>query len=453
MDTQLQDQQQTILVVDDNPTNIEVLFDVLDACGYRVAIAKSGEVALKRLQSSVPDLILLDVMMPGIDGFETCRQIKTSADLRDIPVIFMTALSDTVDKVKGLKLGAVDYITKPIQHEEVLARINVHLQLRHLSQTLETQVKQRTAELTASVTQLKEAQIQLVQGEKMASLGQLVAGIAHEINNPINFIYGNLRPAEDYIEDLLGFVDCYQTHIPEAPAPVQDRMEEIDLAFLRKDLPQLIRSMKLGADRIRQIVLSLRTFSRLDEKEFKPVDIHEGLDSTLLILQYRLKRRDSGSLPITVIKDYGALPPIECYPSQINQVFMNILANAIDALEERLQLDQQEKQAQSPHYSAEHPPTIQIQTLQQSADRITIRISDNGPGIPEELQPKLFEAFFTTKSPGKGTGLGLSISYQLLVEKHHGMLSCHSKPGEGTQFVIELPVHQTAVGHPLVSIS
>lgn len=453
MDTQLQKQQQTILVVDDNPTNIEVLFDVLDAFGYRVAIAKSGEVALKRLQSSIPDLILLDVMMPGIDGFETCRQIKASEDLRDIPVIFMTALSDTVDKVKGLKLGAVDYITKPIQHEEVLARINVHLQLRHLNQTLETQVAERTAELTASVTQLKAAQIQLVQGEKMASLGQLVAGVAHEINNPINFIYGNLRPAEDYIEDLLKFIDCYQTHIPELPTPVRDCMEQIDLEFLRKDLPQLIRSMKVGADRIRKIVLSLRNFSRLDESELKTVDVHEGLDSTLLILQYRLKRHDSGSLPITVVKDYGALPQIECYPSQLNQVFMNLLANAIDALEEQIQLDQQAKQSQSTHYSTEHPPTIHIQTLQQTAGRVTIRISDNGSGIPEELQPKLFDAFFTTKAPGKGTGLGLSISYQLLVEKHHGMLSCQSKPGQGSQFEIELPVRQTAASHLLVSLS
>ncbi len=452
MDTQLPEHQQTILVVDDNPTNIEVLFDVLDAFGYRVAIAKSGEVALKRMQSSLPDLILLDVMMPGIDGFETCRQIKASESLRDIPVIFMTALSDPVDKVKGLKLGAVDYITKPIQHEEVLARINVHLQLRHLNQTLETQVAERTAELTASVTQLKAAQIQLVQSEKMASLGQLVAGVAHEINNPINFIYGNLRPAEDYIEDLLGFVDCYQTHIPEVPAPVRDCMEQIDLEFLRKDLPQLIRSMKVGADRIRKIVLSLRNFSRLDESELKTVNVHEGLDSTLLILQYRLKRRDSGSLAIAVVKDYGALPQIECYPSQLNQVFMNLLANAIDALEEQFHLDQQTAPAQSA-YSTEHPPTIHIQTLQQTADRVTIRISDNGPGIPEELQPKLFDAFFTTKAPGKGTGLGLSISYQLLVEKHHGMLRCQSKPGQGTQFEIELPVCQTAASHLIASLS
>jgi len=453
MDTQLQKQQQTILVVDDNPTNIEVLFDVLDAFGYRVAIAKSGEVALKRMQSSLPDLILLDVMMPGIDGFETCRQIKASELLRDIPIIFMTALSDTVDKVKGLKLGAVDYITKPIQHEEVLARINVHLQLRQLNQTLENQVAERTAELTESVTQLKAAQTQLVQGEKMASLGQLVAGIAHEINNPINFIYGNLRPAEDYIEDLLKFIDCYQTHIPEVPSPVRDCMEQIDLEFLRKDLPQLIRSMKVGADRIRKIVLSLRNFSRLDESELKTADVHEGLDSTLLILQYRLKRHDNGSLPITVVKDYGALPQLECYPSQLNQVFMNLLANAIDALEEQLQADQRATHAQSTHYSTEHPPTIHIQTLQQTADRVTIRVSDNGSGIPEELQPKLFDAFFTTKAPGKGTGLGLSISYQLLVEKHHGMLRCQSKPGQGTQFEIELPVRQTAASHLLVSLS
>lgn len=195
--------QQTILVVDDTPTNIQVLFDLLDVSGYRVAIAKSGESALKRMQNSLPDLILLDVMMPGIDGFETCRQLKASAATRDIPVIFMTALSDTVDKVKGLKLGAVDYITKPIQHEEVLARIDVHLQLRHLQQNLEAQVAARTTELTDALETLQQAQLQLVQSEKMSSLGQLVAGIAHEINNPINFIYGNLKPASGYVDDLL----------------------------------------------------------------------------------------------------------------------------------------------------------------------------------------------------------------------------------------------------------
>ncbi len=420
---------QTILVVDDTPTNIQVLFDLLDASGYRVAIAKSGEIALKRLQASTPDLILLDVMMPGIDGFETCQRIKAMPQSQDVPVIFMTALSDTLDKVKGLQLGAVDYITKPIHHEEVLARIKVHLQLRQLAQTLEERVAARTADLELALTQVKQAQLQLVQSEKMSSLGQLVAGVAHEINNPINFIYGNLQPAEEYMDDLLTLVASYQTHVPTPPEPVAEVIEEIDLSFLQVDLPRLISSMKLGADRIRQIVLSLRNFSRLDESEVKAVDIHDGIDSTLLILQHRLRLRNDSGLTVTVNKAYGDLPLVECHASQLNQVFMNLLSNAIDALEEQ---DWSETEGS-------HAPTIHIQTRCLDCDRIAIHIADNGPGISAAAQAQLFDPFFTTKTIGKGTGLGLSISHQLIVEKHQGQLRCQSTPGQGAEFIVELP--------------
>lgn len=432
--------QQTILVVDDTPTNIQVLFDLLDASGYRVAIAKSGEIALQRLEKSLPDLILLDVMMPGIDGFETCQRIKALERTQDIPIIFMTALSDTLDKVKGLKLGAVDYITKPIQHEEVLARIKVHLQLRHLNQTLEAQVEARTADLSHALETVKHAQLQLVQSEKMSSLGQLVAGIAHEINNPINFIYGNLKPAENYMTDLLGLVDCVQSDIPDLPASVRDYMEEIDLRFLQTDLPQLINSMKLGADRIRQIVLSLRNFSRLDEASLKAVDLHEGIDSTLLILQHRLKQTDDAMPPVQIVKEYGDLPPVECYASQLNQVFMNLLSNAIDALEERTHT--------LAHTGQSVKPTIRIKTQALSAGQVAIHIADNGGGMPEDVKAKIFDDFFTTKEIGKGTGLGLPICQQLVVDKHHGQLMCHSTLGEGTEFVIQIPVQQARAAAP-----
>lgn len=420
----------TILVVDDNPTNIQVLFDVLSEFGYRVAIAKSGEAALQRLQSYLPDIILLDVMMPGIDGFETCQRLKANPATQAIPVIFMTALSDSVDKVKGLSLGAVDYITKPIQHEEALARIRVHLQLSQTQKKLE----QRTAELTETLEYVQKTQVHLIQNEKMSSLGQLVAGVAHEINNPVNFIYGNLTPAEEHIRDLLTFVELYRECHPESHPKIQAWMEEVDVDYLTEDLPKLLKSLKLGSDRIRKLVLSLRNFSRLDESECKYVDIHEGIDSTLLILQHRLKA--NGNSPgIEVVRDYGAIPAIECYPSQLNQVFMNILSNAIDALEEQHKSDKKRDTL----------GTITIRTEAVSNQAIAIHIADSGSGIKEGLCSKLFEPFFTTKSVGKGTGLGLSISYQIITEKHGGRIYCESSPGQGAKFTIEIPVRLNQV--------
>lgn len=414
----------TILVVDDNPTNIQVLFDVLSEMGYRVAIAKSGDAALQRLQSYHPDIILLDVMMPGIDGFETCRQLKADPATRDIPVIFMTALSDLVDKVKGLSLGAVDYITKPIQHEEALARIRVHLQLSHAQKNLE----QRSAELAQTLAHLKQSQLHLVQSEKMSALGQLVAGVAHEINNPVNFIKGNVEPAQEHVCDLMTLVELYQKCYPQPHPQIQTWMEENDLEYLQEDLPKLLNSMKLGSDRIRQLVLSLRNFSRLDESDLKSVDLHEGIESTLLILQHRLKANPDHPT-LHIIKDYGELPLVECYPSQLNQVFMNLLSNAIDALEES---------AQKTHESTN--PTITIRTCVSHANWVNIAIADNGTGIGQEVQTKLFDPFFTTKPIGKGTGLGLSISHQIVTEKHNGKIDCHSTLGQGTEFVVQIPV-------------
>ncbi|MBD1828547.1 ATP-binding protein [Microcoleus vaginatus GB1-A2] len=297
---------------------------------------------------------------------------------------------------------------------------------------LEDRVEYRTGELKNALSELQRTQSQIIQSEKMSSLGQLVAGVAHEINNPVNFIHGNLVHTQEYTQDLLEFVQLYQQHYPNPADEIQIAAEEIDLEFLQEDLPKMLSSMKMGTDRIRQIVLSLRNFSRMDEAEFKPVDIHEGINSTLLILQHRLKDRPERP-SIEVIQDYGSLPLVECYAGQLNQVFMNILTNAIDALEDgNASRTFQDIQA--------NPNQIKIMTSVVDGRWVQIAIADNGPGMPQDIQQQIFNPFFTTKPIGKGTGMGMSISYQIVTEKHNGKLECFSTVGEGTQFVIQIPI-------------
>ncbi len=418
-----------ILVVDDMPANLEVIIETLSCAGYTLATAISGERALKRLKTYVPDLILLDVQMPGIDGFETCRRIKANPNTSDIPIIFITALSDTESIVKGFSLGAVDYISKPFQESELLARVKTHLKLQFLNQSLEQQIAERTLELQTALEKLQHSQLQIVQNEKMVSLGNLVAGVAHEINNPVNFIHANLSHLHEYTQELLELTNFCQQNSPELVA--QTQADETDLEFIQEDLPKILESMNVGTQRIRQIVLSLRNFSRMDEAEYKAVNLHEGIDSTLLILQHRLKSK-SKMPAIQVIKDYENLPLVECYAGQINQVFMNLLTNAIDALEEA----NSQRTIQQRH---QQPNQITIKTSVLPSGWVEIAIADNGVGIPEDIQVNIFEPFFTTKPVGKGTGLGMSISHQIIVEKHGGKLMCLSTPGKGSEFMIHLP--------------
>ncbi|WP_346292033.1 PAS domain-containing sensor histidine kinase [Sphaerothrix gracilis] len=299
----------------------------------------------------------------------------------------------------------------------------------------------QTCALQAAIQELKQTQAQLVQTEKMSSLGQLIAGLAHEINNPVNFIYGNVNHLEQYVQDILELLDLYCQQYPTPAAEIAAKTEEIDLPFLTEDIDKILQSLKVGTSRIRQIVLSLRNFSRLDESVVKSVDIHEGIDSTVIILQHRLKPT-AERMGITVVRDYGELPIVECYPGQLNQVFMNILSNAIDALEEAIASGRWADTPLGHDGQPEQGPYIEIRTQALETNRIAIYISDNGPGIPETLKQEIFDPFFTTKPIGKGTGLGLSISHQIVVEKHRGYLNCASSAEEGTQFYIEIPVTQ-----------
>ena len=279
----------TILVVDDNPSNLAVVSAVLVDAGYTPAAVLDGKQALKRIQKYPPALILLDIQMPGMDGFETCQHLKSDPTTASIPIIFMTALADTHSKVKGLSLGAVDYISKPFQEQELLARVSTHLRLHDLTQHLEERVVERTEELQTTLNRLSQAQLQIIQHEKMSALGNLVAGVAHEINNPVGFLEGNLEPAREYFRDLLGLIDLYQTKYPNPDPDIDAAIEAIELAYLREDLDQLLSSMATGINRIRNISVSLRTFSRADKEYKVPFDIREGLDSTILILKHRLK--------------------------------------------------------------------------------------------------------------------------------------------------------------------
>ncbi|QMS87608.1 GAF domain-containing protein [Nostoc edaphicum CCNP1411] len=337
------------------------------------------------------------------------------------------------EKLWGLLAAYQNIKPRDWQEDEVdlLMQIGTQLGVGLQQAELLEQTQRQKEELTQTLKELQHTQSQLIQSEKMAGLGQLVAGVAHEINNPISFIYGNITYVTEHAENLLKLLRLYQKQYPKTTGEVQKQVAALDLDFISDDLPKILISMKMGADRISKLVLSLRSFSRLDETGMKPVDIHEGIDSTLLILQHRLQP-ETNAFAIEVIKEYGELPPVVCYAAQMNQVFMNILNNAIDALEN---LATSGKIIDN--------PKIWIRTGVIEGNTILIWIADNGCGIPEMVRSRIFEPFFTTKQPGQGTGLGLSISYQIIVEKHGGNIKCVSEPGNGCEFWIEVPMKRT----------
>lgn len=391
-------------------------------------------------------LCLGALLLAILVGFYTSRWISR-------PILQLSAASQAIAS------GELDHSVNASQvHElDILARsFNQMAQqlrdsfaaLENTNTELETRVVQRTEELSHALRDLQQTQAQLVQTEKMSSLGQMLAGLAHEINNPTNFIHGNLEYTAEYIQDLLKTLQLYQKYYPQPAEEIQQHSKAIDLAFLTADLPALLDSMQQGTQRIQEIILTLRNFSRLDEAKIKPVDIHEGLDSTLLILEHRLKGK-SVRPDIKIIKHYSQLPLMQCYAGEINQVFMNIMANAIDAIEETWSCVSREqsstlsgisKDTLDKPINQQFDPVITITTELANSEFIRVHIADNGTGMTEAVKAKLFDPFFTTKPVGKGTGLGLSISYQIVVEHHKGNLSFISDPGTGTEFTIELPI-------------
>ena len=406
-----------LLLVDDSALNLDTLLATLGD-RYDLRIAIDGQAALDLIATDyLPDLILLDIMMPGMDGYDVCRTLKADEKTREIPIIFLTALDNDADEAKGLELGAVDYISKPFNPAIVNHRVKTQLELKQHRDHLQKLVDAKTHELTESYKDLKRVHDQMLQQEKMASIGQLAAGVAHEINNPAGFIGSNLSSLQKYVGKLNEGIAFMEQTIktvddPEITAELKQMKRKLKFDFIQEDIEDLITESKDGIERIALIVRNLKSFSRAEDDTLKPTDLEECLEGSLNIAWNEIKYKAK------VEKNYQDLPPINCLPQQLSQVFVNLMVNAAQAIEDQ--------------------GIITVNTRQEN-DWAVVEISDSGSGISPQNLERIFEAFYTTKEVGKGTGLGLSICHDIL-QKHQGTISVASTVGEGTCFTIKLPM-------------
>ncbi|MBD2447422.1 GAF domain-containing protein [Nostoc sp. FACHB-152] len=423
-----------ILLLNADATSFEIITEFGNFFGHSQPEPGEGIIG-DIVQSGRPELVNDVKADPRLWGEQNvnaliCVPLRTKGQI--IGAIAIGSNKTDAYKAEHLKLVSIFASQTAVAIEKAL----LYEQSIHAT----AQAKAQTERLQQALHDLQLAQTQLIQSEKMSSLGQLIAGVAHEINNPVNFICGNLRHIAEYSHDLLYLVQEYQKFLPVAPPDLESELDNIDLKFIMEDLPKLLDSMKMGSDRIVEIVKSLKNFSRHDGTQMQTVNIHDGIEGTLMILRHRLKATTHHQT-IEILKDYGELPLIECYPGQLNQVFMNILVNAIDALEE---MGNREPSTTTPH-SLLPTPQITIRTQNLDDRWVVIRIADNGPGMKEEVIRRIYDPFFTTKGIGKGTGLGMAISHQIIVDIHKGILKCRSQPGEGTEFWLQIPANGAAV--------
>ena len=407
-----------ILVVDDTPANLSLLTSMLKEDGYKVRPAPSGKLALKAAENSLPDLILLDINMPDMNGYDVCRKFKQNPKIKDVPILFISALSDTFDKLKAFEVGGVDYITKPFQFEEVNARVNTHLSLRRS----QLELVDKNKKIIDTLERLKDTQSKLVQSEKMASLGVLTAGISHEINNPINFVLSSGKSVKKIVFNIVDMLREYEKITLENVATQLNKIQYLkegkDLDGLVEGVTELIENITTGSERISDIVTGLHTFSRLDEERKMITDIEENMNSAIMMLSHEC--RDG----IKVIREFQHPPRLYCYPGKLNQVFVNVLHNAVQAINEK-----------------SDKGIIKVKLATESIgnkNHLIIVVNDNGIGIREQDKEKIFQPFFTTKEVGKGIGLGLSISYSIIKE-HNGEIYIDNHLDEGTTFKIVLP--------------